>query len=44
MLYTGGGFKGYDATYGYVARSLRLLRAAVGDGVPSTRPAAWPTG
>jgi hypothetical protein len=31
MLYTGGGFKGYDATYGYVARSLRLLRAAVGD-------------
>ena len=34
MLYTGGGFKGYDATYGYVARSLRLLRAAVGTGVP----------
>jgi len=33
MLYTGGGFKGYDATYGYVARSLRLLRAAVGDTV-----------
>jgi hypothetical protein len=33
MLYTGGGFKGYDATYGYVARSLRLLRAAVGSGV-----------
>ena len=31
MLYTGGGFKGYDATYGYVARSLRLLREAVGD-------------
>jgi hypothetical protein len=30
MLYTGGGFKGYDATYGYVARSLRLLRNAVG--------------
>jgi hypothetical protein len=30
MLYTGGGFKGYDATYGYVARSLRMLRAAVG--------------
>ena len=26
MTYTGGGFKGYDATYGYVARSLRLLR------------------
>ena len=34
MLYTGGGFKGYDATYGYVARSLRLLRNAVGDTVP----------
>jgi hypothetical protein len=33
MLYTGGGFKGYDATYGYVARSLRLLRGAVGDAV-----------
>jgi hypothetical protein len=31
MLYTGGGLRGYDATYGYVARSLRLLRAAVGD-------------
>ena len=30
MLYTGGGFPGYDATYGYVARSLRILRAAVG--------------
>lgn len=34
MLYTGGGFKGYDATYGYVARSLRLVRAAVGDELP----------
>lgn len=34
MAYTGGGFKGYDATYGYVARSLRLLRAAVGPDVP----------
>lgn len=34
MAYTGGGFKGYDATYGYVARSLRLLRAAVGQDVP----------
>ncbi len=33
MLYTGGGFKGYDATYGYVARSLRLLRGAVGPDV-----------
>lgn len=31
---TGGGFQGYDATYGYVARSLRLLRAAVGPDVP----------
>ena len=30
MLYTGGGFPGYDATYGYVARSLRLLRTSVG--------------
>jgi hypothetical protein len=39
MLYTGGGFKGYDATYGYVARSLRLLRAAVGDEIPVH--AAW---
>ncbi len=34
MAYTGGGFKGYDATYGYVARSLRLLRSAVGPDVP----------
>jgi hypothetical protein len=34
MLYTGGGFKGYDATYGYVARSLRLLRNAVGTSIP----------
>jgi hypothetical protein len=34
MLYTGGGFAGYDATYGYVTRSLRLLRAAVGEDVP----------
>ena len=34
MLYTGGGFPGYDATYGYVARSLRLLRAAVGQNLP----------
>ncbi|HEX2303767.1 MAG TPA: hypothetical protein VHH57_09125 [Gaiella sp.] len=33
MLYTGGGFPGYDATYGYVSRSLRLLRAAAGDSV-----------
>lgn len=34
MLYTGGGFKGYDATYGYVMRSLRLLRAAIGPTLP----------
>ncbi len=34
MTYTGGGFQGYDATYGYVARSLRLLRSAVGPDVP----------
>lgn len=34
MLYTGGGFRGYDATYGYVARSLRLVRTAVGDDLP----------
>ena len=34
MTYTGGAFLGYDATYGYVARSLRLLRTAVGPDVP----------
>jgi len=34
MTYTGGGFRGYDATYGYVARSLRLLRTAVGPDIP----------
>jgi hypothetical protein len=34
MTYTGGAFPGYDATYGYVARSLRLLRTAVGPDVP----------
>ncbi|RDI75232.1 hypothetical protein Gocc_1030 [Gaiella occulta] len=34
MTYTGGGFRGYEATYGYVARSLKLLRAAVGPDVP----------
>lgn len=33
MAYTGGAFKGYDTTYGYVARSLRLLRQAVGPDV-----------
>ena len=37
MTYTGGGFHGYDATYGYVARSLRLLRAAVGAGRADSR-------
>lgn len=30
MTYTGDAFPGYEATYGYVARSLRLLRSAVG--------------
>jgi hypothetical protein len=34
MAYTGGGFHGYDATYGYVTRSLRLLRAAIGPDLP----------
>ncbi len=34
MAYTGGGFRGYDATYGYVARSLRQVRALVGSDVP----------
>ena len=34
MAYTGGGLPGYDATYGYVARSLRLLRTAVGPDIP----------
>ena len=33
MAYTGSSFPGYDATYGYVARSLALLRAAVGPDV-----------
>ena len=27
MAYTGGAYKGFDATYGYVTRALRLLRA-----------------
>lgn len=31
MAYTGGAFKGFDATYGYVTRALRLLRAQTGD-------------
>jgi hypothetical protein len=30
MIYTGGAFKGFDATYGYVTRALRLLRANTG--------------
>ncbi|MCY7302472.1 MAG: hypothetical protein LH654_05440 [Thermoleophilia bacterium] len=34
MTYTGAAFPGYDATYGYVARSLRLLRTAVGPDIP----------
>ena len=31
MVYTGGGLKGFDATYGYVTRALRLLRVNTGD-------------
>ena len=31
MIYTGGAFKGFDATYGYVTRALRLLRVQTGD-------------
>jgi hypothetical protein len=31
MVYTGGGLKGFDATYGYVTRALRLLRLNTGD-------------
>jgi hypothetical protein len=30
MIYTGGGVQGFDATYGYVTRALRLLRANTG--------------
>lgn len=30
MAYTGGAYRGFDATYGYVTRSLRLLRAHTG--------------
>ena len=26
MIYTGGAYKGFDATYGYVTRAIRLLR------------------
>jgi hypothetical protein len=31
MVYTGGAYAGFDATYGYVTRSLRLLRAHTGN-------------
>jgi len=31
MVYTGGGLTGFDATYGYVTRALRLLRVSTGD-------------
>ena len=31
MVYTGGALKGFDATYGYVTRAIRLLRAQTGD-------------
>ena len=35
MVYTGGAYKGFDATYGYVTRALRLLRVQTGrDDVP----------
>lgn len=33
MAYTGGAYKGFDATYGYVTRALRLLRAQAGPDV-----------
>jgi hypothetical protein len=31
MVYTGGALKGFDATYGYVTRALRLLRTQTGN-------------
>jgi hypothetical protein len=31
MVYTGGSMRGFDATYGYVTRALRLLRTATGN-------------
>ena len=34
MLYTGSAFRGYEATYGYVARSLLRLRNDVGASMP----------
>ena len=33
MVYTGGAYTGFDATYGYVTRALRLLRAQTGGDV-----------
>jgi hypothetical protein len=30
MIYTGGAYKGFDATYGYVTRAIRLLRVNTG--------------
>jgi hypothetical protein len=30
MAYTGGAYRGFDATYGYVTRAIRLLRAHTG--------------
>jgi hypothetical protein len=30
MAYTGGAYKGFDATYGYVTRAIRLLRTHTG--------------
>ena len=31
MIYTGGALKGFDATYGYVTRAIRLLRVNTGN-------------
>lgn len=31
MVYTGGSLRGFDATYGYVTRALRLLRVQTGN-------------
>jgi hypothetical protein len=31
MVYTGGSLEGFDATYGYVTRALRLLRVQTGN-------------
>jgi hypothetical protein len=31
MAYTGGAFRGFDATYGYVTRAIRLLRFQTGN-------------